>query len=1007
MSGGRGWNEENLSEVPAVELLTTLGYVLVAPETLEAERGGNLREVVVAPRLRAALKRLNPWMNDASLDRAIKDMAGAHGTSLLETNEAIHTMFTGPKSVEQNRGDGKKSHTIRYFDFDNPANNEFVVTRQFTVRGTKKNIRTDVLVLVNGIPLVLIENKSPTLGEKWLGEALDQVHRYQELGDKWQGEGAPHLFHTIQLIVLACGQNARYGTVATPGRFYAEWKSTYPQDAGVLAKAAGQPLSKQDVLLHGMLAPANLLDIVRNFVVFETDSGRTVRKVPRYQQFVAVNRAIDRAKAAKKPTARGGVVWHTQGSGKSLTMMWLATKLRRDPSLGNPTLVIATDRRDLDKQISDTFVACGFPNPDRATSVRDLRRLLANATGKTILTTVQKFQELTTSAPAVVADKAKRTRRETHPELCADSNVFVLADEAHRTQYGGLAANMRAALPNACFFGFTGTPIDKTDKSTLVTFGPYIDTYTIEQAVADGATVPIFYEGRLPEVRILGSSLDVLFDRVFADRSEEEREAIKKKYGNEGAIAAAPRRIERICLDIIEHYTQFIRPGGFKAQIVANSREAAVEYKKQLDRLNAPPSALIISTGHNDEAHLRNAAVPKDKLDGAIKAFKEGKDPEILVVCDMLLTGFDAPVEQVMYLDSPLREHNLLQAIARVNRVADKKTYGLIVDYWGVSEKLQEALAIFSPSDVAGAAMPRTDELPRLQARHAAAMRFFARLSAKERDDLSACVRVLEAEDVRADFDAAWKAFGQSMDMMLPDTQALRYRDDLRWLGKIRQGCASTYHDDRLQIGDCGEKVRKLIEEAVVADGVEILVKQVSIFSADFEKKMEALKTDEARATEMEHAIRREIHVRLDEDPVFYTSLRQRLEELIANKKARRIDEAECLAGLQKAYDEMRDRGQCAEKLGLTSLGLAIFGELGGKAATAAPDDPVLAQTTLIVDAIAPHLEVVDWHKKEDVQREIRRLIKRILNANHIRGEAAEVMAVSIVDRAKAQRKDA
>lgn len=1003
MRARHGWNEENLSEVPAVELLTTIGYTYVAPEVMEVERGGSFRDVVVAPRLRKALQRLNPWINETNLERAIKDVAGAHGTSLLETNEAVYTTLTSGKSLEQNLGDGKKSHTIRYFDFDNPANNEFVVTRQFTVRGTKKNIRTDVLVLVNGIPIVLIENKSPTLGDKWLDESLKQVHRYQELGDKWQGEGAPHLFHTVQLIVLACGQNARYGTVATPGRYYSEWKATYPHDETALQTRAGKPLTKQDVLLHGMLAPANLLDIIRNFVVFETDSGRTVRKVCRYQQFVAVNRAIDRAKSAKRATDRGGVVWHTQGSGKSLTMMWLAAKLRRDPALDNPTLVIATDRRDLDKQISDTFVACGFPNPERAASVRDLRRLLANATGKTILTTVQKFQELSLT-PAAERSKEKRARRETHPELCGDANVFVLADEAHRTQYGGLAANMRAALPNACFFGFTGTPIDKNDKSTLSTFGPYIDTYTIEQAVADEATVPIFYESRLPAVRILGASLDVLFDRVFADRSDEEREAIKKKYGNEAAIAAAPRRIEMICLDVIEHYQNAIRPNGFKAQIVASSREAAAEYKRQLDRLNGPPSALIISTGHNDPAPLVNAAVPKDKLDGVIKSFKESSKPEILIVCDMLLTGFDAPVEQVMYLDSPLREHTLLQAIARVNRLADKKKYGLIVDYWGVSEALQEALAVFSPSDIAGAAAPKSDELPRLQARHAAAMRFFARLPARDRDDLPTCVRVLEAEDVRAEFDAAFRAFGQSMDMMLPDPQALRYRDDLRWLGKIRAACGATFHDDRLQIGDCGEKVRKLIEEAIVADGVEVLVKEISIFSADFEAKIEALKTDEARATEMEHALRHEIHVKMDEDPVFYTSLRQRLEELVADKRARRIDSAQYLLGLQAETKVARDRGETAQRMGLSQLGFAMFGEFGGGAAGAEEREALVERAKLIEEAISPLLDVVDWHKKDDVQREIRRVIKRHLKASNESSERADELAAAIVDRAKAQR---
>jgi type I restriction enzyme R subunit len=312
-----------------------------------------------------------------------------------------------------------------------------------------------------------------------------------------------------------------------------------------------------------------------------------------------VNKAVSRARTAKRPTDRGGVVWHTQGSGKSLTMLWLALKLRRDSYHDNPTIVIVTDRVDLDQQITKTFLACGVPNPERAESVREMRELLSGSTGKTVMTTVQKFQELAGSG-----DPKKRSTRDEHPVLSTADNIFVLVDEAHRSQYGGLAANLRQALPNACLFGFTGTPIDKKDRSTLETFGPYIDTYTIEQAVADGATVPIFYEGRLTELRIIGNTLDAVFDRVFADRSDEEREAIKKKYATEASIAGAPKRVEAICLDLIDHFTRYIRPNQFKAQIVTCSREVAALYKETLDCLNAPQSAIMISGSNKDDERL-------------------------------------------------------------------------------------------------------------------------------------------------------------------------------------------------------------------------------------------------------------------------------------------------------------------------------------------------------------------------------------------------------------------
>ncbi|HEX7601525.1 MAG TPA: type I restriction endonuclease subunit R, partial [Polyangiaceae bacterium] len=768
--------------------------------------------------------------------------------------------------------------------------------------------------------------------------------------------------------------------------------------------------SAQELLFEGMLAPANLLDIVQNFIVFERDkdTGKIVRKLCRYQQFAAVNKAIARARKAKKPTDRGGVVWHTQGSGKSLTMLWLAIKLRRDPKHDNPTIVLVTDRKDLDEQLTGTFRACGFPSPERAASVRDLRELLSGPTGKTVLTTVQKFQELQEQG-----DGKKRKAVQEYPLLSEASNIFVLADEAHRTQYGGLAANLRKALPNACFYGFSGTPIDKKDRSTLATFGGYIDTYTIEQAVADGATVPIFYEGRLPELRILGTTLDAVFDRVFLDRSEEEREAIKKKYGTEAAIAGAPKRIEAIALDLVEHFTKFIRPNGFKAQIVACSREVACLYKEALDRLNAPQSAVIISTSNKDDDRLSRNHVTEDERKALIARYTKKDDPlSILVVCDMLLTGFDAPVEQVMYLDSPLREHTLLQAIARVNRTADGKTYGLIVDYWGVSEALQEALAIFAPSDVKGAMTPKGDEMPRLQTRHAAALRLFVRV--KDKDDLDACVAVLEPEDVRAEFEQAFKRFAQSLDMMLPEARALPYVSDARWLGKIRATAAARYRDDKIDISDCGAKVRQLIEEAVIAEGIQILVKQVSLFTPEFEEKLQALKSDEARASEMEHAIKDEIHVKIDENPAFFTSLRERLETIVADRKAKRIDAAEQMKLFEALTKELRGHADAAETIGLTETGFAIYGLLVERpamkaaeakgAAYGATDEAKKELAGLLEEQLGSQVGIVDWMHKDDVQREMRRLIKRQLRAAGYAQDKVDPVAESVVNLLKNRR---
>ena len=994
-----GWDELHLAENPSVELLESLGYTYVPPEALEPERA-TLKETILAGRLATALKRLNPWLSETNVAKAVKTVTQVPAASLAEANERVYTSLTYDIALEQDRGGGRKSHTVRFLDFDRPDRNEWMVTRQYRVLGSKKHVIPDIVTFVNGLPLAVIECKSPTIGDAWKAEAVKQLRRYQEADTGWKDQGAPRLFEAAQVLVGTCGERAVYGTVGTLARFFLEWKEPYPLSVEQLGERLGRAPTRQDVLLYGLLEPRNLLDVVRNFVAFEVDGGKTVRKLTRYRQFIAVNEAMRRIRTARQPSARGGIVWHTQGSGKSLTMLWLALKLRRDESQQQPAVVIVTDRTKLDRQIAGVFQACGFPNPERADSVRGLRRILEHPTGRTVMTTIQKFQEVTGAGGAA-------QRAAVHPTLSEAANIFVMVDEAHRTQYRSLAANMRQALPNACFLGFTGTPIDKKDRSTLQTFGPYIDTYTIEQAVRDRATVPIFYESRLPELQIIGQTLDQVFDRVFADRSEDERAAIRQRFATEQAIAGAPRRIEAVCLDLIEHFTRFIAPNRFKAQVVAASRHAAVTFKETLDRLNGPESALVMSAGHNDEARLARWHLRRDEQDQAIERFKDRGDRlSVLVVCDMLLTGFDAPVEQVMYLDAPLREHTLLQAVARVNRpLGDEKTYGLVVDYWGVSAELHDALAVFSTTDVQGALTPNVDELPRLESRHAAAMKFFQ--SVADKNDLDACVRVLEPEDVRAAFDLAFRRFSQSMDMLLPDPRALAYNADLRWLGKIRGTARARYRDDRLDLSGCGEKVRKLIADAVAADGIQILVAEVQLFSPEFDEKVDALRTDDAKASEMEHAIRHEINVRVEENPVFYQSLRERLEEIIEQRRQERVDAAQQLSLLNSLREELQGEQARAHDIGLDARGFAIYGLLERhRPMTAREDSPAYDAAnrdlaSLLDEEVAPFTELVDWWQKDDVQRQMRSRIKRQLRASGIAGNEVEGLAADIVDLAK------
>lgn len=1001
------WNEINLSENPAIELLKAMGYTYAEPGELEKERE-SLKDPVLTGRLEKKIKQINPWLSEDGIQRALRAITNVSAASLLEANENMHTMLVHGFSVEQDEGAGKKGRNVKFIDFDNLEANEFLVTRQFKIIGSKTPIIPDIALFVNGIPVAVIECKSPTIKDP-VQKSIEQLFRGQESKEEYKGRGAPRLFEPVQILAGICQQAAKYGTTYTPYQYFYDWKAPYPLTLDELntkytSKIFGKPPSAQDILLFGLFNKANLLDIIRNFIAFEVENGKTKKKICRYQQFIAANNALEKILSAKDPQKRGGIIWHTQGSGKSLSMLWLAVKLKHHPKFDNPLLVIVTDRIDLDTQIKGTFERCGFPNPLAPESGKALAALLRDGQGQTVLATIQKFQELEEGA-----------------FLTDSENVFVMVDEAHRTQYNKIAAIMRQAMPNACFIGFTGTPIDKKDRSTLRTFGPYIHTYTIEQAVQDGATVPIYYESRLPDIQIQGSNLDELFDRYFAEYNAEQRAEIKQKYANEDAIAIASSRIETICLDIIKHYEEFILPNGFKAQIVVNSREAAGIYKETLDRLHAPASAVIMSQSNNDPERLARHHHSQSETKELIRSFKEDSAEKLamLIVCDKLITGFDAPIEQVMYLDRPLREHTLLQAIARVNRTAHKKTYGLIVDYWGVSKELQEALGIFNETDIMGAMLPKGEELPRLEARHRSVMQFFDKV---DKSNLEACIMVIDPPDIRADFEMAFRRFSQSMDMVLPDPAALRFAGDLKWLGKLRNAASARFRDAALDLSVCGAKVRNLIEEHIKTIGIQKILEPVSIFSSKFDDVVAALTSDEAKASEMEHALRHEIHVHINENPIFYQSLKEKLEKLIEEKRVERLSAAQALKHLQGMVDDMRGIGNKAKDVGLSETEYALYEMLSadagdqaagakGAGATKEPSPGFEAAisakdfkgVTQKIVAEVETLAVIDWIHKDDVQREMRKKIKGVLRDNNYEFEEIEEMTPRILDLARAR----
>ncbi len=747
-------------------------------------------------------------------------------------------------------------------------------------------------------------------------------------------------------------------------------------------------------MIVGLLSPATLLDILRDYVVYELDTGKLIKKLPRYQQYRAVTAAIERITEGKRPGERGGVVWHTQGSGKSLTMLWLATKLRRDPALNNPTIVVVTDRTQLDKQISDTFRACGFPAPEQAASGSDLRRLLTSNTGRTVMTTIQEFAEVLDTPDGKL------------DALNTADNIIVMVDEAHHTQYGLLGTILSKALPNAVLVGFTGTPIDRTFRhSTMRRFGSLIDAYTIRQSEKDGATVKIMYEARLPDLAIQGAdTLDKLFDAMFSEETEVQREQIKRRYANRDAVAVAERRIQMIALDIADHFKTRVRPNGFKAQVVAPSRLAAMRYARHLNdfHVRAYP---IITTTPNDGIEFKEAMeLNQDQVTNDFK--NPDGEPEVLVVVDMLLTGFDAPVEQVLYLDRGLQEHGLLQAVARVNRpftherdgVDTEKGYGLVVDYYGVSRNLEAALQIFDVPDVMGA-MRQLYEDP-TAALESAVVAAEAHFKGRDLDDVWDCIAVFAPDantegnfkaDVYERFNADYREFAHLMDQAIPNPKALPYIGRLARLTEIRAYARAHFlqEDARLNWTDTGAKVKKLIDERIDAN-VRELMKPVSVLDQDFDQKIAALPHDEARASVMEHTIWAYINEKLADNPVFYGKLSEQLERIIQDLRNQVIDAAEAAKLQAELHSQMKSEQYIAAQLGLTSESFAIYEIIGqGTQATVAEgaraeyhvrmDEEQKDATEKVETALVQHRNVVDWQTNLEVQRLMRRDIKRVL----------------------------
>jgi type I restriction enzyme R subunit len=1036
---------------------------------------GSFREVLIKRDLRKAIQRINlrdgePWLDEARISQAVSALERIASPKLMEANQqATELLLKGIPVEGLTDWDNGRSKMVHFIDWENPENNTFTVMNQFRVDCpggmAKEFIVPDLVLFVNGIPVVVVECKSPGSSEP-MASAVDQLRRYSNQrkasGEVEENEGNERLFYTNQFLVSTSFDEARVGAIGAELQHYLEWKDTAPFPLADVAHELGlddpKALSSQQKLIAGMLRPAHLLDIIRHFTLFQPVDGRIIKVVTRYQQFRAVQAAVHRLLAGKtreedgEHDRRGGLVWHTQGSGQSLTMVFLVRKMRSIPALRRFKIVIVTDRKDLQTQLADTAALTG-ETVRVATGVEALKKDLAEKGPGLVFATIQKYAERDNDEPG-----GKAVDPGDFPVLNEDDSILVMVDEAHRSHASALHANLLKSMPNAARIGFTGTPIIMgAKKPTHDIFGEFIDRYTIRESEADKSTVPILYEGRTAEGAVAdGQDLDQLFEDLFSDRPAEEVEAIKRKYATKGQVLEAPKLIEAKARDIIRHYVENILPNGLKAQVVAYSRLAAIRYVEALaqardelvveaeqltpkvrelddDALQAKPRkvraaarawrnldmlrklefASIISGGNNDDpawSEWTDFAKVKARIDRFKKPLgekTEKTDPlAFLVVKSMLLTGFDAPVEGVMYLDRSIREAELLQAIARVNRTRRGKQAGIVVDYYGVARHLKDALKAYADEDIEGALRSMQDELPKLRDQHQRCVDLFASRGIEDLDDGEAALQLLADERLRAEFSVKLKQFLNTLDLVLPRPEGLPYLKDAKRLGFIYARARNRYRDGLPVLGKAvGAKVRKLIDDHVISLGVDPKIPPISITDAQFAEHVETQVSPRAKASEMEHAIRHQIRQHLDEDPVHYGKLSEHLQEIL--KKFG--EDWEQLAIALKAFVGEVHEGRKADDTGLDPQTQAPFyavlkEEREKEKALSAADQKWLAGLTVrLVQTIQDEVRIVGFWKNTHAQEVLRGAIFTFLDDNEVVPFAdADAVADRLMELAKA-----
>ena len=1010
----------------------------IAPATSRAERNDYV-QVVLEQRLKNALSRLNPSLPPSALDDAFRKLIRPQGSTVEARNRAFHRMLVNGVEIEFRDSDGRvRGDQVRVIDFDNPVNNDWLAVNQFTVTEDRNTRRPDVVLFVNALPLGVIELKNPADEDATIWTAWQQLQTYKaEL---------PTLFSMNQALVVSDGTKARMGTLTAGKEWFKPWRTVTGETL------AAPTMTELQVMLEGIFEPGRFLALVRDFIVFEDDgSGALVKKMAGYHQFHAVRVAVDETlraatlqraeareaeeqghyEAGRKPGGepgdrRIGVVWHTQGSGKSLTMAFYSGAVIREPAMENPTIVVLTDRNDLDDQLFGTFSRCQDllrQPPTQAESRADLRSKLSVNAGGVVFTTIQKF--------------FPEEKGDTHPTLSDRRNIVVIADEAHRSQYDfidGFARHMRDALPNASFVGFTGTPIELQDANTRAVFGDYISIYDIQRSVEDGATVPIYYESRLAKLALDEDErpkIDLDFEEATEGEEVERRERLKTKWAQLEAVVGAENRVKQIAEDILAHFEQRLEALEGKAMVVCMSRRICIDLYRELTRLrpnwhdddDGKGTIKVVMTGSASDPvewqpHIRNKA----RREELAQRFRDADDPlKVVLVRDMWLTGFDAPSLHTMYVDKPMRGHGLMQAIARVNRVFKDKPGGLVVDYLGLAQDLKTALATYTESGGKGQTALDQDEAVAMMLEkydvccalfHGFDWSMWTVGNAQDRLGLlpPAQEHILSQEEGKERCLNAVRDLSQAFSLAVPHPETLRIRDAVGFFQAVRAALSKRATGENRPEEDLDLAVRQITSRAVASEGVMDIFAaagldkpDISVLSDEFLAEVRGMPQRNLAVELLQKLLKGELYLRRRKNVVQARSFAEMLEQTLRRYQNRAIEAAQVIEELIELAKDMREANARGERLGLSEDELAFYDalETSDSAVQVLGDETLRGIARQLVETVRSNV-TIDWTLRENVRANLRRLVRRILREYGYPPDKQEKATQTVLEQAEA-----